>query len=74
MTPNAAGWRSSAAYEHIAEMSPSDLAWEWLRRNDAYVEDYRELSEGKTDIQTLTDKIRRRWGLRFPRRPAGPAI
>ena len=35
MTPNAAGWRSSAAYEHIAEMSPSDLAWEWLRRNDA---------------------------------------
>ena len=25
MTPNAAGWRSSAAYEHIAEMSPSDL-------------------------------------------------
>jgi hypothetical protein len=74
MTPNAAGWRSSAAYEHIAEMSPSDLAWEWLRRNDAYVEDYRELSEGKTDIQTLTDKIRRRWGLRFPRGPAGPAI
>lgn len=74
MTPDAAGWRSSAAYEHIAEMSPSDLAWEWLRRNDAYVEDYRELREGMADTQTLTDKIRRCWGLRFPRGPAGSSI
>ena len=74
MTPNAAGWRSSAAYEHIAEMSPSDLAWEWLRRNDAYDEDYQELSETKADLQALTDKIRRRWGLRFPRGPAGASI
>ena len=74
MAPDASGWRSSTAYEHVDDLSASDLAWEWLRRNDAYVEDYRELSEGKTDIQTLTDKIRRRWGLRFPGRPAGPAI
>ena len=74
MTPSSAGWRSSAAYEPIDEMSPSDLAWEWLRRNDAYDEDYQELRAGKTDVRTLTDKIRRRWGLRFPRRPAGASI
>lgn len=73
MTPNAVGWRSSAAYEHITQMSASDLAWEWLRRNDAYDEDFRELSEARTGIEALTDRIRRRWGLRFPRRPAGAA-
>lgn len=74
MTPSAAGWRSSAAYEPIDEMSASDLAWEWLRRNDAYDEDFQELSEAKTDTKALTDKIRRRWGLRFPHRPAGASV
>jgi hypothetical protein len=36
MTPNASTWRSSADYEHLDVLTPSDLAWEWLRRNDAY--------------------------------------
>ena len=74
MTPSAAGWRSSTAYEHVEEISASDLAWEWLRRNDAYDEDYEELRKGKTDVQTMTDKIRRRWGLRFPHGPVGASI
>jgi len=74
MTPNAAGWRSSAAYEHVEAMSAADLAWEWLRRNDAYDEDFQELSEAKTGVKALTDQMRRRWGLRFPHRPAGTSV
>ena len=67
MTPNASTWRSSADYEHLDVLTPSDLAWEWLRRNDAYDADF----EG--DPEPLTERIRQRWGLRFPRRSAGCA-
>ena len=71
MTPDASGWRSSAAYEHVDEMSASDLAWEWLRRNDAYDADFQALIDQRADPQTLTDKIRQHWRLRFPGGPAG---
>lgn len=71
MTPDASGWRSSAAYEHVDEMSASDLAWEWLRRNDAYDEDFQALIDQRADPQTLTDRIRQHWRLRFPGGPAG---
>ncbi|MEI2807238.1 MAG: DUF6499 domain-containing protein [Albidovulum sp.] len=71
MTPDASGWRSSTAYEHVDDMSASDLAWEWLRRNDAYDEDFQALSDRKTDPHALTEKIRQRWRLRFPGGPAG---
>lgn len=55
-------------------MSASDLAWEWLRRNDDYDEDFQELGDAGTDTKALTDKIRRRWGLRFPHRPVGTSV
>ena len=57
MTPNASTWRSSADYEHLDVLTPSDLAWEWLRRNDAYDADFQELSDRKTDPHALTEKI-----------------
>lgn len=68
MTPDASGWRSSADYDRIDTMLASDLAWEWLRRNDAYDHDYEDLARVGADPQPLTDKIRQRWGLRFRRR------
>lgn len=73
MTPDAAGWRSSDAYAPVSDMSASDLAWEWLRRNEAYDQDFQALRERKGDRQTLTAKIRQRWGLRFPHRSADAA-
>lgn len=68
MTPDASGWRSSANYDRIDTMLASDLAWEWLRRNDDYDHDYGVLASAGADARPLTDKIRQRWGLRFPRR------
>ena len=68
MMPDASGWRSSADYDRIDSIVASDLAWEWLRRNDAYDADYAALARTGVDARPLTDTIRQRWGLRFPRR------
>lgn len=40
MTPDASTWRSKAEYEHLDALTASDLAWEWLRRNEAYDADF----------------------------------
>ncbi|OYZ92875.1 MAG: hypothetical protein B7X99_15770 [Rhizobiales bacterium 17-65-6] len=68
MTPDASGWRSPDGYQHIETMNSSDLAWEWLRRNEAYDEDFLALTDG-ADPNPLTERIRQRWGLRFRRGP-----
>ena len=74
MTPDASGWRSSIRYAHVADMTASDVAWEWLRRNESYDKDFRALADGIDDPRALTEKIGQRWGLRFPGGPiAGPA-
>ena len=68
MTPDASQWRLPARYDHVDDLTASDLAWEWLRRNDDYDQDFEAL--GGTDVvrQVLTEKIRQQWGLRFPGR------
>ena len=66
MVPDASGWRSSALYLHVDGLAASDIAWEWLRRNEAYDHDFDAYSRNKADPQSLTDRIRQRWGLRFP--------
>lgn len=55
-----------AHYDHIDDLTASDLAWEWLRRNDAYDHDYEAFDDAHVDRQELTGKIRQQWGLRFP--------
>lgn len=64
MTPDASTWRSSA-YDHLDELTASDLAWEWLRRNDGYDADFEALTSENGASQPLTERIRQRWGLRF---------
>ena len=55
-------WRSSAEYEYVEALEAPDLAWEWLRRNAGYQDDY----ANRLAPQRLTQHVRRRWGLRFP--------
>lgn len=69
MTPDASGWRSSERYDHVDAMTATDVAWEWLRRNEAYDKDFRALVDSKDDPHAMIKKIGRRWGLRFPRGP-----
>ena len=73
MTPDASFWRSSVEYDHLDALTASDLAWEWLRRNDAYDTDFEALLACHGDPESLTEHIRQRWGLRFPGRPPNPA-
>lgn len=68
MIPDSSHWRISENYADIDTMVASDLAWEWLRRNDAYVQDYEAFASSDPDNRPLTDIIRQRWGLRFPSR------
>ncbi|MFC5394021.1 transcriptional regulator domain-containing protein [Bosea vestrisii] len=70
MTPDASSWRSAAAYRYVETLSASDLAWEWLRRNDGYDQDFEALTQNASDPQPQMARIRERWGLRFPGRSA----
>ena len=68
MTPDASNWRSSAEYDRLDVLMASDLAWECLRRNEAYGADFEASASGRGDPESLTEHIRQRWGLRFPGR------
>ncbi|MFG1433340.1 DUF6499 domain-containing protein [Xanthobacter sp. V2C-8] len=69
LTPDASVWRSSASYDHVEELTASGLAWEWLRRNEAYDKDFEAVIHDDPDPTPLTDTIQQRWGLRFPGGP-----
>ena len=73
MTPDASTWRSSAEYDHLDTLTPSDLAWEWLRRNDAYDADCEASVTERGAPTSVNEQIQRRWGLRFPCRPSEAA-
>ena len=73
MTPDASTWRSSAEYDHLDTLTPSDLAWEWLRRNDDYDADYEASATERGAPTSVNEQIQQRWGLRFPCRPSEAA-
>lgn len=70
MTPDTSHWRLPTRYAHLDDLNASDLAWEWLRRNDEYNQDFEAYDSALVGRQELTDKIRQQWGLRFPGRSA----
>lgn len=63
MSPDASRWRSADAYDYLDELSAADLAWEYLRRNPDYQNDFETASQGRGP-----DALGARWGLRFPSR------
>lgn len=65
-----ADWRHSKAFDYIDRLDPEGLAWEFLRRNRKYQDDYKEIPTEKRE--TANDPLTRLWGLRFPGLP-GPS-
>ena len=65
MPSERSGWRSSAEYDYVEDLSASDLAWEWLRRNKRYAQDYATLSKAARDDVALKTALLDKWGLRF---------
>lgn len=53
-------WRSDAAYSDLEDAPLRDFAWEYLRRNPNYMEDY-----ARNDSGAEADEAARYWGLRF---------
>ena len=62
-------WRIPAAYKHLKDLSAAGFAWEYLRRNDDYLNDFQTIAGTKTPATEALDAFARRWGLRFPARP-----
>ncbi|NPV20037.1 MULTISPECIES: transcriptional regulator domain-containing protein [Bradyrhizobium] len=64
-------WRSSESYKKLETADAADFAWECLRRNPDYRQDYSDLlaqdKDGPTD-----PAFRQRWGLSFRGRPDAP--
>ena len=54
MLPDASVWRSSARYDHVEKLTASGLAWEWLRRNEAYDQDFEAYAAPGADQAALT--------------------
>jgi hypothetical protein len=69
MRPDLSQWHSSARYVRVEDgLTASGLAWEWLRRIEAYGHDYRVFAKAGADRRPLVAKIQAQWGLQFPRR------
>ena len=71
MTPDISPWESSPDYSYIDDLVSPDIAWEWLRRNRDYRQDYAEYEADPPASETLATDLRQRWGLQFFR-PAVP--
>lgn len=63
MSQDASRWRSAEAYDYLDDLSAADLAWEYLRRNPDYQNDFQTASQARG-----ADGLSARWGLRFPGR------
>lgn len=62
-------WRTPAAYVHTKTIPAAGFAWEYLRRNHDYRQDFQILVRAKRPNASELEAFARRWGLRFPARP-----
>lgn len=65
-----ADWRHGKAFDYVDRLDPAGLAWEFLRRNRKYQDDYEKIPKEKRE--TASDPLTKLWGLRFPGFP-GPS-
>ncbi len=56
-------WRSAEAYDYLSDLSASEFAWEFLRRNPDYIKEFRDMGRhsGASEIKVAS----RYWGLSF---------
>jgi hypothetical protein len=57
-------WRSEEAYANFKNAESMDIAWEWLRRDSLYQEDFRNLEDAQR-LSGATETFRQQWGLSF---------
>lgn len=54
-------WQATAAYLYTLALPPAGLAWEYLRRNVRYRDDWQ--------TRRMSDAVGQLWGLHQPGRP-----
>lgn len=62
-------WRSERAYDYVEDLDPTELAWEFLRRNPAYQAAYKALTSRNSATDEDKSALAAHWGLRSPGRP-----
>ena len=67
--PEQGTWRISTAYDYVNELDAPDLAWEFLRRNPEYQQDYIRLKQEGLDDDKVVAALSDKWGLSFRCRP-----
>jgi len=60
MKPDTSQWRDPQAYAFVKGAGADEIAWEFLRRNSQYQQDFAGSRSAKA-MRTL----RKRWGLQF---------
>jgi hypothetical protein len=75
--PRTTDWRSPQAVDALLELDRADLAWEFLKRNPDYREDFRQtlqrVATGEISEEAATMEFSRRWGYPVARDPDLPA-
>jgi hypothetical protein len=68
--PDDESWRSQDAFAYLDRVQRAGFAWEFLRRNPDYREDYermsRDAASGTPIALEAALALSRRWGLSFP--------
>lgn len=68
--PEGDAWRNASAYEYINQLDPAAIAWEFLRRNPAYRQEYAAALRGGSLDPDAAAALAQHWGLRFRTGPA----
>ncbi|WP_245504742.1 transcriptional regulator domain-containing protein [Aquabacter spiritensis] len=69
MKPDTSRWRDSRTYDYFDDLSVEGLAWECLRRDEAYQQAYRDLVDAERAAEHFSAEVEHRWGLRCPGEP-----
>ncbi|WP_341992002.1 DUF6499 domain-containing protein [Azorhizobium sp. AG788] len=65
MKPDTSRWRDSANYDYFDDLCVEGLAWECLRRDETYQDQYHAIVTAGTEAEPLPREVEQRWGLRF---------
>jgi len=57
-------WRSEQDYANLEKAETPDIAWEWLRRDSEYEQEFGSLTAAARQ-SWATDQFRKKWGLSF---------
>ncbi|HWX26692.1 MAG TPA: DUF6499 domain-containing protein [Steroidobacteraceae bacterium] len=58
-------WRSEPDYANFEKAETADFAWEYLRRDSEYEQEFRNLTSAAAQSSGTPHQFRKKWGLSF---------